>query len=531
MVWGLALAVTMIGALLSTSCSTQSTPASTDTSATSAKPYGSLVVRGNVVGSFDPIVAGTPNIYQALGAAVFDSLVDFSPEGQFRPAIAERWEISADGMTHTFYIRKGVKFHDGSDLTGADVKFSLERILSPESTNIDTTIWRDEIAGIDLKDDYTVVFRLKQSRVELLKGFNDFGSSPAILPKKYIETKGVDYFRKNPVGSGPWKVVKLELGARAELEAVEDHWRETPKFKNITVLNVDDEATKVAMLQTGELDLADISPDSVPKLKSAGLRIIGHDGAAQYFMGLYYDLTQPAKYAMGDVRVRKALSLAINRQEMADKILGGYAEPSALFYARPTGYFWDANLLKPDPYDPQQAKKVLADAGFPNGFTTKVWNQVGTVSANILNEAAAGYWRNIGITAELVPVESAILRSMRSPVTKPEMFNTIYTAANTGGVFQFEKMVTAYHSKKGTIQTHSNAKLDELIDRVPATKDPAERKKLALEAAVMAKNEYSILAVLDIRTVLALGSKVGSITLTKGSGAYAYNLATLSHAK
>ncbi|MDO8472741.1 MAG: ABC transporter substrate-binding protein [Dehalococcoidia bacterium] len=532
---GLVSVLAMVGILLLASCSsTQSTPTSTsEKSAASAKPYGSLVIQGRPSGmdTMDPTVQGSPNNYEALSAAVFDPLVDISLEGQLRPAIAERYEISADGMTHTFYIRKGVKFHDGSDLTGADVKFSIERILSPNSTNIDSAIWRKEMASVELKDDYSVVLHLTGPRFELLQGFNYFGNSQVVVPKKYIEEKGDDYFRKNPVGSGPFKVVSFVPSVRTELEAVENHWREVPKFRAITVMLIPDDSTKAAMLKTGELDIAEVSPDQVASLKSAGLRIISHDGAAQYFHALYYDLKNPDKYAFGNIKVRKALSLATNRQEMADKILGGYAEPSVLFYVLPTAYFWDPNQLKADPYDPEGAKRLLAEAGYPNGFSTKIWNTEGAELGNTLNTALAGYWQKVGVNAELVQTTSAALRSMRVPVTKAEMYNTTFNTINGGSVFQFERMVTAYHTTKGTLLTHNNTAIDEIIDKVAATKDPAEKKKLALQAAVMARNEYSILAILDVRTVYALSSKVGEMPLTKGIVNGAYNFSSITHTK
>ncbi|MDO8672097.1 MAG: ABC transporter substrate-binding protein, partial [Dehalococcoidia bacterium] len=271
--WSTLIAL-MIGAVflvpLIEGCSTTQ-PSSGDTSGTTTtatKPYGSLTIQTEFVsGNIDPHQISMATFWP-LGAAIFDSLIELTPEGQLRPGIAERWEIAPDGKTHTFYIRKGVKFHDGSDLTGADVKYSLERVLTPTGTHSDGIIWRAAVASVELKDDYTVVMNMKVPQFELLAGFTSLGGSPAVAPKKYIEEKGVDYFGKQPVGSGPWKVLSYQHGTRMELEAVESHWRAVPKFKNITLLNVPEESTRVAMLKTGELDMAAVSPDSVPGLKA-----------------------------------------------------------------------------------------------------------------------------------------------------------------------------------------------------------------------------------------------------------------------
>ncbi|MBI2863475.1 MAG: ABC transporter substrate-binding protein [Chloroflexi bacterium] len=527
---GTILVAAVIIVLLLASCS--SAPSSTSTPAAASKPYGSLVAAvsfGNV--GLDPMMMSR-NTLQTAALGILDSLVELTPGAQMRPGIAEKWDISTDGKSHTFYIRKGVKFQDGSDLTGADVKFSLERILDPKATNLDSPTWRAAIAGVDLKDDYTVVIRLKDPLFELLTGFADFGGSPAVVPKKYVEAVGNDGFAARPVGSGPWKVVKWEPGSRLELEAMESHWRAVPKFENLTLLNVPEEGTKVAMLKTGELDIANVAPDSAPSLKSAGVRIIGFEGGAQYYAGPYYDLDQPDKYALGSVDVRKAMSLAVDRKEMGDKLYGGYAEPSGIFYARPTAYFWDANALKPDAYDPDGAKKLLAKAGYPNGFPAKIWDMGGGGMLSILNQALAGYWRKVGVNATIETIDqAAVTKLMTRPRVQPQLFETVRPSLSGGGVFQFEKMATVYHSKKGSVLNINNPKLDELIDKVPLTANPAEKKKLALEAAVMAKNEYNAIPVLEMKTLLALGSKVGEITPIKGMTGLGAAYDSVTHAK
>ncbi|MDO8672258.1 MAG: ABC transporter substrate-binding protein [Dehalococcoidia bacterium] len=528
----LVLPIMVIGAMLLASCSSKAVD--TTASTTSTKPYGSLVITANNWGSgpIDPTVTGSANTFQSAAAAVLDTLVGVSVEGKLIPALAERWEIATDGLTHTFYIRKGVKFHDGSDLTGADVKFSIERVIAPDSGSQDAPAWRPLIDRIELKDDFTVVLRLKQPQFELFQGgLSDFSGSQAVFPKKYMEQVGVDAWRKKPVGSGPWKVVNYQNNIRLDLEANEDYWGEVPKFKNLSYLYVPEAATQVAMLKTGESDLSEVAPDAVAGLKAAGLKIQKHDGAAQSFLNMFYDLNNPQKYAIGDVRVRKAASLAINRKEMADNLFNGYAEPSALWYVRPTAYFFDPNQIKVDPYDPDQAKKLLADAGYPNGFPTKIWDTGSGSSTSTIIQALPGYWRKIGINAEVATAEYAIVRAMWYPAHKPEIWNTFFGTVSGGGVFNFEKMIVAYHSTKGNFKNFKNPRLDELVDKVPMTVDPVEKKKLAQEAALLAKNEYNVIALLDHYTILALGSKVGSITPIKGIARLAYAFSSITHAK
>ncbi|MDO8670968.1 MAG: ABC transporter substrate-binding protein [Dehalococcoidia bacterium] len=437
---GVILNTIMIGGLFlaactSTSTTTPATPAGSSATAvaslTPSKPTGSLKLGLNFHGGAIIGRTGTGlqtgSTFQILVSPIFDSLVEVSPDGQPRPGIAERWEISTDGKTHTFYIRKGVKFHDGTDLKAADVKFSLdENVLAPGVGSGSATSWRNVVSNVEVKDDYNVVLNLKTPQFELLAGLESLEGLGAIIPKKYVQEKGWDYFASHPVGSGPWKVVKFEPNTRMELEAVENHWRVVPKFKNLTLTHLLEEGTKVAMLKTGELDIAEISPESVAQLKAAGLKILGHYGASQWYVAIFYDLDNPQTSPFSHVKVRKALSLSIDRKELADKIYSGYAQPSAVFFAPRTGYFFDQNELKPDPLDTDQAKKLLAEAGYPNGFNTKVWDTGAGGIISTVNLALAGYWRKSGINVELSPRDYPTVLKMFNPKHTPEVWNTMF---------------------------------------------------------------------------------------------------------
>ncbi|MDO8670980.1 MAG: ABC transporter substrate-binding protein [Dehalococcoidia bacterium] len=527
--FGLVLVIMMIGVPLLSACSNDSTTPTTPTAPSG--PSGSLTIAVNFRnGGLDPMV-NTPNTLQTMAMEIYDALVELTPDAVARPGIAERWEIATDGLSHTFFIRKGVKFQDGTDLTGADVKFSLERIMDPKANHQDAATWRAAIAGVDLKDDYTVVIRLKQPLFELLNGFADYSGATAVLPKKYIEANGNDYFAAHPMGSGPFKVVKWEVGNRLELEAMDTHWRAVPKFKNITLVNVLEEGTKVAMLKTGELDIAEISPDSAATLKAAGLRMQPFAGGAQYYGGSYFDMAAPEKYALGNIKNRKALSLAVDRKELGDKLYGGFAVPSTMFYALPTAYFWDATQLSPDPFDPEGAKKLMTEAGYPSGFPLKVWDIGAGSILTTLNQALVGYYGKVGIKATSEAIEQAALNNYVRPKPTAQMYDTVRTAITGGGVFNFEKMTIGYHSTKGGLMNTNDKTLDALIDKVPLTLDLAEKKKTALQAAVLAKNSYWDFGYLDMQTLLAVGPKVGELKPIKGMTGFAAAFETITHGK
>ncbi|MDO8672690.1 MAG: ABC transporter substrate-binding protein, partial [Dehalococcoidia bacterium] len=531
---GMILLMALAGVLLLASCSTPSSPGTSSTSSVITKPFGSLVVAPNVLSAVMMDTTGkgvTVGIgFNVMVASVVDSLLQLDLAGQPSPMVAERWEIAKDGLSQTFYLRKGIKFHNGDDLTAADVKFTIDTMMA-EAAHTYAAAWKSLISKVEIKDDYTVVIYTKLPAFELLPGLATERGEGAVLPKKYIEEKGWDYFAKNIVGSGPWKVLNFQIGTRLDLEANENYWGEVAKFKSVSFVSIREEATKVAMLKTGELDVAEVSPDSVPGLKTAGLRIVGHYGASQNYAALFYDLDNPQKLPFGDVRVRKAMSLAIDRKEVADKLYRGYAQPSALFYIPKTAYHFDPALIKPDPLDADQAKKLLAEAGYANGFKTTIWDSGGGGIMTLVNQALSGYWSKIGITAEATPRDYTSVLKMFNPKHTPEIWGTIMGYTTAGSVYQFESTSTGYHTTKGAFKNANNPKLNDLIDKVPQTADPVEKKKLAVEAAVLAKNEYSILPVVDVDTIYAIGSKVGELKPVQGSTSLATTLELISHPK
>ncbi|MBI2863026.1 MAG: hypothetical protein HYX94_00485 [Chloroflexi bacterium] len=169
-------------------------------------------------------------------------------------------------------------------------------------------------------------------------------------------------------------------------------------------------------------------------------------------------------------------------------------------------------MLKPDPYDPEQAKKLLSEAGYPNGFDTTVMDYGGGSIQTQFNAAVAGYWQKIGVRAVLKPGDLATAPRGNAP----EKWNSFRSVLSQGVVFQAERLYVGYHSKGYSSPDINNPTLDALLERIPTIRDQAEKKRVALEAAVMGRNEYSTIAILDLHTLIALSSKVGGITPIRG---------------
>jgi peptide/nickel transport system substrate-binding protein len=361
--------------------------------------------------TMDPILEARPGnaIYQA---PMYDSLVGFDlDKGGTGPGVAERWELSEDGLSWTFYLRPGQKFHNGDPLTARDAKFSLQRQMAPNSLASAAATLRRTITNMEVVDDLTFRVNTVTPQIGLPASLSRaVATEGAIMPKDYIEKVGEEEFRRKPIGSGPWRFVRSVPGDRIEYEAVSwPHWRGTPHFKNLQILLVPEESTRVAMVRTGEAAIASIGPETMMSASRGGLEVLSVPGTMQalyQFWGVYRPEFKASPVA--DPRVREALSLAIDRQQIIDHVMNGKASlpyPFAAFGY--TEYFdaakWKQWADKAYRYDPARAKQLLAEAGYPNGFDLNFANTAlpGTQFMVDIGTAIADMWTKIGVRVKL----------------------------------------------------------------------------------------------------------------------------------
>src|SRR5881296_4203994 len=364
----------------------------------------------------DPVLGG--HVVKYYMSLMFDYLVGVTPDGQLSKdaGLATRWEPSADHRRWTFYLRKGVKFHNGDEVTSEDVKFSLQRAISKRSTTGYAGPLRALFADIETPAPDRLVIVTKDPTLIIPTYLSrSLSTEGMILPKKYIEANGDDVFAQKPVGSGPYRFVEQVTGSHIKLTAVDNHWRiGVPKYKNITFRLVPEETTRIALLRRGEADVADVSRERVKELEKEGFPV--HMRREEAIIHMWWILgpegrTPPTR----DKRVREALNLAIDRAEIAQSIFGGYAEPAAI----PMGLSWAFKevgfKVTPDmayAYDPARAKKLLAEAGLAGGFTQDVYafQLPGFPEGKSFAEAVAGYWEKIGVKSKLIPVDYPAFR-------------------------------------------------------------------------------------------------------------------------
>jgi peptide/nickel transport system substrate-binding protein len=341
--------------------------------------------------------AGSMNITNFI----HESLVIKGYDGKLGPALAKSWQVSKDGLNMTFTLNERAKFHNGAPVTAEDVKFSIERAMRPELKYNKGGTMRQYLEKVEVLDDHRVAVHFKSPYPALLEWC---AQALAILPKAYLEKVGDAEFTKHPIGAGPFKWIDYEQDVSINAEAVADHYRKVPSVKTIHFKFVQEPATIIAMLKAGEADIVQIPRQNLPEVKKdPKFRIVWSKFIMAPSLG-FFDLGFPDEQSpFKDRRVRRAASLAINRKAICDKVLNGAAEPWGDIFA-PYNPGYNPNI-KPDPYDPQKAKALLKEAGYPNGFDTTF--TCGLLGDQVESQAIAADLARVGIRAKIIELEAA----------------------------------------------------------------------------------------------------------------------------
>jgi peptide/nickel transport system substrate-binding protein len=308
---------------------------------------------------FDP--AETPSIITPylLMYAVHDALVKSMPGQLMAPALAESWTLSNDGLTYEFLLRQGVKFHNGDAVTAEDVKFSFARYRGTASKTL-----KDRIAGVETPDSHRVRFTLRQPWPDFLTFYASASGAGWIVPKTYVEKVGDEGYKRAPIGAGPYKFVSFNPGVELTLEAFDQYWRKTPSVKYLVFKVIPDEATRLAALKRGEVDIAySIRGELAEELQRAKGLTLKSGVTGNYW--LYFADQWDAKSPWQDQRVRLAASLAIDRNSINQALTLGHSHITGSIISQSFDFYWQP----PSPvYDPARAKRLLAEAGYPKGF-------------------------------------------------------------------------------------------------------------------------------------------------------------------
>jgi peptide/nickel transport system substrate-binding protein len=355
-----------------------------------------------------------------LWSSMFDPLIRTNPQtGAFEPGLALSWTPSPDYTKWTFEIRKGVRFHDGTEMTAADVAFSLQQVLRPDATANISPYFKQTLASITTPSDSTVVLTFKRPTWEVLDYLQE--TQPfSVVPKAYVEAVGEDGFRQRPIGTGRYRFEEARRGDSYTFTRFDQYWdTEHPAgFARMQIKLVTDPAARMAGLRSGSLDAGLVFGDGLRQANAAGLHVVRRDGFAPYWIvlpgqvGAKWPDHCPDCPWVGDtdraLKVREAMNLAVNKQAIVDGIWAGAGtlDPYG-FWVFESQKAWSPTLTVP-PYDPERARKLLTEAGYPNGFDINVlsFRQVVAQDAPEVIQAVANDWARVGIRARITEGDS-----------------------------------------------------------------------------------------------------------------------------
>lgn len=463
-----------------------------------------MATNATSAGQLDPHIS-TKSQDKVVFGMMFNGLVRFKPgtmaSSSIEPDLAESWTSSEDGLKWTFKIRKGVQFHDGyGELTAADVVYSLKRAGDPNRSSVSSDY--AEVASIEALDDYTVKITLSKAVPSLLGIVANYHGGN-IISKKAGEEMGDD-FKSHPIGTGPFEFKELVSGQYLSMEAHDEYYLGAPKIDNVTLRYIKSASTRELAYKNGELDifLGTREDRWVNRMKKSGGAIIDVFEPGE-LRTLHINTTVPP---FDDLRVRQAVSHAINREELVAFIGASVARANEA--PVPDGYLGHASKIPGLPFDLEKAKALLVEAGYPDGFSSKVFITAQTpllAPMQIIQAQLA----KVGIKLELEVVEhSSWHAAIRDDVSSMVLYGAArFPVADT--------YLTQFYHSKSTVKTptavtnfsHCNV-ADAEIDQARSEADSGKQMELWASAQQKIVDEVCSIPLFELLQVWARSPKV-----------------------
>ena len=507
------------------------------------KPSGTMTVGQKELGPFmgHPSLAGNPQIFvmqtPPIGESLFTVSSDLKPVGM----LAKSWQASEDGTTWTFQLEEGVQFHKGyGEMTAEDViwsmrQFGAEGSKHPRASNI-RRIWNNENGHAKAIDDYTVEVNAGEPWSEV--PINEFLTSPSgagtwIISKKQTDELGADEANGQIAATGSWNLVEFRTGEFWKMEAVEDHWRKTPYFAELIFREIPEESSRIAGFQTGNLDTTLIAFDSLPLIEAVDgaeiMRVPGGGESALTFYGQYYvgigtedeqpgyDPELPWVSSNPDInseewknaaKVRTALSVAIDRQGIVDTLLQGYGSPAVLWDFGQYEETWLPPELRWE-YDPERARQLIAEAGYPDGFSITLTPSLRGAPVEVeACEAIATMWGDIGVDVKFQNLPYTTLR--------PSLIGRNYqgSTCHAGGIRLepgqgFSGMLSKLHHQAVWNRGVEHPWFDDKVAQHMAEVNTEKRRALAIEIATfMFENAVTGIGLYNFDSLWPVGPKL-----------------------
>ncbi|MCC6829339.1 MAG: ABC transporter substrate-binding protein [Novosphingobium sp.] len=434
---------------------------------------------------------------------VYEFLVGQGPRMELVPELAESWR-ARDPLTWEFRLRRGVVWHDGAPFTAADVIASLKRVPTVENSPSSFVPYVRQITAMEAEDSHTLVLRTA-TPFPLMPNYM---GAVMIIPARLQAAKTADFNTlAAAVGTGPYRVVDYVRGQRVVLEANPRHWAGPPANPRVVFRFITATGSRVAALMAGDVDLIEQPPPvDIPALRAnPRTRVWESVGNRVVYFGLDFHRDRAAGVAapdgsaianpFRDLRVRQALSLAINRETICSRVIEGLAAPANQMVA--AGVFGHDPAIPPAAYDPDRAKQLLAQAGLPDGFRMTIHG----TSDRLVNDekvlqALAQMYARIGVRAEVDAMLSTAFFPRVGRLEFSFFFNS-WGAGSSGGVTTIRTALATYDDEKGMGRgnrgRYSNPEVDRRIAAALETIDDAERERLTREATAIAMADVAVI--------------------------------------
>jgi peptide/nickel transport system substrate-binding protein len=413
-------------------------------------------------------------------------------------ALAESWSESPDGLTYEFKLRPGLKFHNGEPCTAEDVRFSFARYKGPGAKEFQT-----KVRSVEVVDERTIRFQLHTPWPDFMTFYGSSATAAGlVVPKKYMEQVGDDGFKKHPIGLGPFKFVSHTPGVELVLEAFEGYWRKVPNIKRLTIKDVPEVATRLAMLKSGEADFAPTEGSVAEEVqRDRNLKLVDTRHASMFWIE-FPDQWDP-KSPWADKRLRLAVNYALDRQAISDAACLGFCPPAGVIVPRVMDY---ALQTEPLPYDPKKAKQLLTEAGYPNGFDAGEFVPIPPFTT--VSEAVVNYLNAVGIRVHMRTMErAAFLTAWR----EKKLHGLFMTAVGASG--NAATRAEAFMYSKGSYAYGGYPDLDEIIAQQAGERDRMQREALLHRIQQLTIERVMFAPIMDLRGLIGVGPRLAEHTI------------------
>jgi peptide/nickel transport system substrate-binding protein len=423
-----------------------------------------------------------------------DALIKPMPGALMTPCLAESWSVSPDGLVYTFKLRQGLTFHNGDPFGAEDVQFSFERYKGAAAKELQGKVKEIKVTG-----PHAIEFHLKEPWPDFLTFYATPASGAAwIVPKKYLQAVGDEGFKQHPIGLGPYKFVSHTPGVELVVEAFEGYWRKVPHVRRLIYKSVPEETTRLSMLKNGEADVAYLLQGPLAEEAKADPKLTLAPVYPPNATWINFVEQWDAKSPWHDVRVRQAANHALDHQALNEaETLGlskltGSIIPRAMEFALP---------IDPPRYDPERAKKLLAEAGYPRGFEAGDLTPLPPYFS--LAEGVANYLGAVGIKVRVRSMErAAFLGDWRAKKLRGLVL------ALSGAYGNAATRIEAFVAGSGAFAYGSYQDIDELFRQQAVELDPQKRQALLQQIQRLIHDKAMFAPIWELAFINAYGPRV-----------------------